>query len=213
MKLRIAIKPVAATAALLLLLCGCTSHSEEGMSLGKSFVKSWGAPDSLAVQVKQVRQALDGHTLDGGFSEAFVDAAKGSKDNAIVLAAKLLVGDADDEIDAAADYVFDSLLDEKLDYRQPLAMLQQFHAAANAIGMPEIGARLDSTLDARAAHLSLSKQMKVYSRATTPERLGAALKAEKAKPNADKKLIEKQAAELKEIYDKKDYATFLKAYQ
>jgi hypothetical protein len=55
--------------------------------------------------------------------------------------------------------------------------------------------------------------MKVYSSATTPEKLGLALKADAQSPNADKALIEQQLSALKSIYNAEDYKKFIDAYK
>ena len=68
-------------------------------------------------------------------------------------------------------------------------------------------------LDSEASSLPLEKQMKVYSSATTPEKLGAALKADSQAPNADQALINRQVEALKGIYSAQDYKKFIDSFK
>ena len=111
------------------------------------------------------------------------------------------------------DNIIDGLAGGTLNYTQANAKVMELAQVCTRLNKEDLNATFGELLDSKAAGLSLEKQMKVYSSATTPEKLGIALKADAQSPNADKALIEQQLSALKSIYNAEDYKKFIDAYK
>lgn len=194
-------------------LTACSSHSDEGAKQGKAFAAAWNEPDSLLAKAKAAAETLDGLTINGGFSESFINAVKASGNADAEMGARLLVDNGEKVADDLADDIVDGLLDGKMTRQAALETVQRIKRAADAIGKKQLADKFCTALDKKAENLSTASQMKVYSAATTPDKLGKALKDEFQKPGADKDKINKQAQELNDIYNESDYATFLKSFK
>lgn len=201
--------------ALLLLalttLAGCTQSKEKGIAMANDFVKAWNAGgDTLSQQIAKINAALDSLTFKSPFVDAFIDEA-GKNDSTLSLAAKVLLKDSTEVADALSDEIIDGLASGTLNYTQANAKVMQLAQVCSKLNKDGLNKAFGSMLDSKAAALSLEKQMKVYSSATTPEKLGKALKVD-ARAGADKALLDSQIKALKSIYSDDDYKKFIDAY-
>lgn len=204
-------------AAFLLLMlatfASCEQGKEKGMAMGAEFAKAWtGDEQLLDQQVQKVTAALDSLTFKGSFVDAFIGEA-GKADSTIALAAKVLVKDGDDVTAELCDEIINGLAQGKLTYTQANARVMQLFEVCGKLKKEDLSKAFGEQLDKQAAGLSLEKQMKVYSSATTPEKLGEALKADSQAPNADKAFINRQIETLKTIYSAEDYKKFIDSYK
>lgn len=199
--------------AVVALLGSCTQSKERGISMAQDFVKAWsGDSTALAKQVESINAAVDSLTFKAPFVDAFI-AEAGKADSTIALAAKVLLNDGKDVAGELCDNIIDGLAGGTLNYTQANAKVMELAQVCTRLNKEDLNATFGELLDSKAAGLSLEKQMKVYSSATTPEKLGLALKADAQSPNADKALIEQQLSALKSIYNAEDYKKFIDAYK
>lgn len=194
-------------------LSGCTESKEKGIAMAQDFVKAWNSDgDSLNIQVEKINSALDSITFKSPFVNAFIEEAT-KADSTMTLAAQVLLNDDNDVTSQLCDEIIDGLASDKLNYTQASAKIIQLAEACSKLKKEDLNKAFGQQLDSKAAALSLDKQMKVYSSATTPEKLGSALKEDASQPNADKGLINSQVEALKNIYNAQDYKKFIDAYQ
>lgn len=199
--------------AVVALLGSCTQSKERGIAMAQDFVKAWsGDSAALAKQVESINAAVDSLTFKAPFVDAFIDEA-GKADSTMALAAKVLLNDGKDVAGELCDNIIDGLAGGTLNYTQANAKVMELAQVCTRLNKEDLNATFGELLDSKAAGLSLEKQMKVYSSATTPEKLGLALKADAQSPNADKALIEQQLSALKSIYNAEDYKKFIDAYK
>lgn len=199
--------------AVVALLGGCTQSKERGIAMAQDFVKAWsGDSAALAKQVESINAAVDSLTFKSPFVDAFI-AEAGKADSTMALAAKVLLNDGKDVAGELCDNIIDGLAGGTLNYTQANAKVMELAQVCTRLNKEDLNATFGELLDSKAAGLSLEKQMKVYSSATTPEKLGLALKADAQSPNADKALIEQQLSALKSIYNAEDYKKFIDAYK
>ena len=199
--------------AVVALLGSCTQSKERGISMAQDFVKAWsGDSTALAKQVESINAAVDSLTFKAPFVDAFI-AEAGKADSTMALAAKVLLNDGKDVAGELCDNIIDGLAGGTLNYTQANAKVMELAQVCTRLNKEDLNATFGELLDSKAAGLSLEKQMKVYSSATTPEKLGLALKADAQSPNADKALIEQQLSALKSIYNAEDYKKFIDAYK
>ena len=195
------------------LLGGCTQSKERGIAMAQDFVKAWsGDSAALAKQVESIKAAVDSLTVKTPFVDAFI-AEAGKADSTMALAAKVLLNDGKDVAGELCDHIIDGLAGGTLNYTQANAKVMELAQVCTRLNKEDLNATFGELLDSKAAGLSLEKQMKVYSSATIPEKLGLALKADAQSPNADKALIEQQLSALKSIYNAEDYKKFIDAYK
>lgn len=194
-------------------LSGCTESKEKGIAMAQDFVKAWNSDgDSLNIQVEKINSALDSITFKSPFVNAFIEEAT-KADSTMTLAAQVLLNDGNDVTSQLCDEIIDGLASDKLNYTQASEKIMKLAEACSKLKKEDLNKAFGQQLDSKAAALSLDKQMKVYSSATTPEKLGSALKEDAGKPNADKGLINSQVEALKNIYNAQDYKKFIDAYQ
>ena len=194
-------------------LSGCTESKEKGIAMAQDFVKAWNSDgDSLNIQVEKINSALDSITFKSPFVNAFIEEAT-KADSTMTLAAQVLLNDGNDVTSQLCDEIIDGLANDKLNYTQASAKIMQLAEACSNLKKEDLNKAFGQQLDSKASALSLDKQMKVYSSATTPEKLGSALKEDANQPNADKDLINSQVEALKNIYNAQDYKKFIDAYQ
>ena len=194
-------------------LSGCTESKEKGIAMAQDFVKAWNSDgDSLNIQVEKINSALDSITFKSPFVNAFIEEAT-KADSTMTLAAQVLLNDGNDVTSQLCDEIIDGLASDKLNYTQASAKIMQLAEVCSKLKKEDLNKAFGQQLDSKAAALSLDKQMKVYSSATTPEKLGSALKEDASQPNADKGLINSQVEALKNIYNAQDYKKFIDAYQ
>lgn len=194
-------------------LSGCTESKEKGIAMAQDFVKAWNSDgDSLNIQVEKINSALDSITFKSPFVNAFIEEAT-KADSTMTLAAQVLLNDGNDVTSQLCDEIIDGLASDKLNYTQASAKIMQLAEACSKLKKEDLNKAFGQQLDNKASALSLDKQMKVYSSATTPEKLGSALKEDASQPNADKGLINSQVEALKNIYNAQDYKKFIDAYQ
>ena len=194
-------------------LSGCTESKEKGIAMAQDFVKAWNSDgDSLNIQVEKINSALDSITFKSPFVNAFIEEAT-KADSTMTLAAQVLLNDGNDVTSQLCDEIIDGLANDKLNYTQASAKIMQLAEACSKLKKEDLNKAFGQQLDSKASALSLDKQMKVYSSATTPEKLGSALKEDASQPNADKGLINSQVEALKNIYNAQDYKKFIDAYQ
>lgn len=194
-------------------LSGCTESKEKGIAMAQDFVKAWNSDgDSLNIQVEKINSALDSITFKSPFVNAFIEEAT-KADSTMTLAAQVLLNDGNDVTSQLCDEIIDGLASDKLNYTQASAKIIQLAEVCSKLKKEDLNKAFGQQLDSKAAALSLDKQMKVYSSATTPEKLGSALKEDASQPNADKGLINSQVEALKNIYNAQDYKKFIDAYQ
>ncbi len=194
-------------------LSGCTESKEKGIAMAQDFVKAWNSDgDSLNIQVEKINSALDSITFKSPFVNAFIEEAT-KADSTMTLAAQVLLNDDNDVTSQLCDEIIDGLANDKLNYTQASAKIMQLAEVCSKLKKEDLNKAFGQQLDSKASALSLDKQMKVYSSATTPEKLGSALKEDASQPNADKGLINSQVEALKNIYNAQDYKKFIDAYQ
>lgn len=194
-------------------LSGCTESKEKGIAMAQDFVKAWNSDDdSLNIQVEKINSALDSITFKSPFVNAFIEEAT-KADSTMTLAAQVLLNDGNDVTSQLCDEIIDGLASDKLNYTQASAKIMQLAEVCSKLKKEDLNKAFGQQLDSKASALSLDKQMKVYSSATTPEKLGSALKEDASQPNADKGLINSQVEALKNIYNAQDYKKFIDAYQ
>ena len=194
-------------------LSGCTESKEKGIAMAQDFVKAWNSDgDSLNIQVEKINSALDSITFKSPFVNAFIEEAT-KVDSPMTLAAQVLLNDGNDVTSQLCDEIIDGLANDKLNYTQASAKIMQLAEVCSKLKKEDLNKAFGQQLDSKASALSLDKQMKVYSSATTPEKLGSALKEDASQPNADKGLINSQVEALKNIYNAQDYKKFIDAYQ
>ncbi len=194
-------------------LASCTESKEKGVAMAKDFVKAWnGDADSLSYHIEKINSALDSLTFKSPFVDAFIEEAAKS-DNTVALAAKVMLKDSDDVTSELCDNIIDGLASDKLNYRDASATIMQLADVCNKLKKEDLYKIFGEKLDSKAEALSLDKQMKVYSSATTPEKLGKAMKTDANAPNANKDLINQQVEALKNIYNDQDYKKFIDAYK
>ena len=194
-------------------LSSCTESKEKGIAMAKDFVKAWNmSSDSLNNQIDDIYDALDSITFKKPFVDAFIGEAS-KADSTIALAAKLLLKDEAAVSNELSDEIINGLADGTLNYKQANEKVIHFAEVCTKLGKDDVNKVFGELLDNAAAGLSLEKQMKVYSSATTPEKLGRALKEDAQAPNANKAMINKQVKALKSIYNAEDYKKFIDAYQ
>ena len=194
-------------------LSGCTESKEKGIAMAQDFVKAWNSDgDSLNIQVEKINSALDSITFKSPFVNAFIEEAT-KVDSTMTLAAQVLLNDGNDVTSQLCDEIIDGLANDKLNYTQASAKIMQLAEVCSKLKKEDLNKAFGQQLDSKASALSLDKQMKVYSSATTPEKLGSALKEDASQPNADKGLINSQVEALKNIYNAQDYKKFIDAYQ
>ena len=194
-------------------LSGCTESKEKGIAMAQDFVKAWNSDgDSLNIQVEKINSALDSITFKSPFVNAFIEEAT-KADSTMTLAAQVLLNDGNDVTSQLCDEIIDGLANDKLNYTQASAKIIQLAEVCSKLKKEDLNKAFGQQLDSKASALSLDKQMKVYSSATTPEKLGSALKEDASQPNADKGLINSQVEALKNIYNAQDYKKFIDAYQ
>ena len=199
--------------AVVLSLGSCTQSKERGIAMAQGFVKAWsGDSATFAKQVESINAAVDSLTFKTPFVSAFIEEA-GKADSTMALAAKVLLNDGNDVASELCDNIIDGLADGTLNYTQANAKVMQLAQVCSRLKKEDLNATFGQLLDTKAAGLTLEKQMKVYSGATTPEKLGRALKADAQSPTADKALIEKQLNALKSIYNAEDYKKFIDSYK
>lgn len=194
-------------------LSGCTESKEKGIAMAQDFVKAWNSDgDSLNIQVEKINSALDSITFKSPFVNAFIEEAT-KADSTMTLAAQVLLNDGNDVTSQLCDEIIDGLASDKLNYTQASAKIIQLAEVCSKLKKEDLNKAFGQQLDSKASALSLDKQMKVYSSATTPEKLGSALKEDASQPNADKGLINSQVEALKNTYNAQDYKKFIDAYQ
>lgn len=194
-------------------LSGCTESKEKGIAMAQDFVKAWNSDgDSLNIQVEKINSALDSITFKSPFVNAFIEEAT-KADSTMTIAAQVLLNDDNDVTSQLCDEIIDGLANDKLNYTQASAKIMQLAEVCSKLKKEDLNKAFGQQLDSKASSLSLDKQMKVYSSATTPEKLGSALKEDASQPNADKGLINSQVEALKNIYNAQDYKKFIDAYQ
>lgn len=199
--------------AVIAMLAGCTQSKEKGTAMAAEFVNAWTSEgDTLSRHIERVNAALDSLTFKGPFVDAFIEEA-GKADSTIALAARVLLVDSAEVTASLCDEIIDGLASGNLNYRQAGARVMQLAQVCNKLGREGLNKAFGEMLDSKAASLSLDKQMKVYSSATTPEKLGKALKADAAAAGADQALINSQVEALKGIYSANDYKKFIDAYK
>jgi hypothetical protein len=177
------------------------------------FVKAWnGDNDSLKMEVENINAVVDSLTFKRPFVNAFIDEASKS-DSTIALAAKVLLKNGDDVSSEMCTEIINGLADGTLNYTQANAKIMQFADVCTKLNKENLNKSFGKMLDEYAAALSIDKQMKVYSAATTPEKLGEAMKEDAKAPNADKALIKRQVEALKSIYNTEDYKKFIDSYK
>lgn len=204
---------VAVMIGVITLLSSCQQGKEKGIAMAADFVKAWNSEgDSLKSQIEKINLSLDSLTFKSPFVDAFIEEA-GKSDSTIALAAKVLLQDGNDISSDLCDEIIDGLADGKLTYTQANAKVMQLAEVCTKLNKEDLNKAFGEMLDKQAAGLSLDKQMKVYGSATTPEKLGKALKADAQAPNADKDLINKQVEALKSIYNAEDYKKFIDSYK
>lgn len=195
------------------LLSGCTQDKEKGIAMAADFVKAWnGDSDSLNSQIQKIKSVLDSLTFKSPFINAFIEETS-KNDSTIAIAAKVLLKDGDEISADVCDEIIDGLDSGTLNYTQAYSKVMQFFEVCGKLNRDDLSKTFSKMLDNQAASLSLDRQMKVYSSATTPEKLGKALKVDAQSPNADKNLINKQIEALKTIYNTDDYNKFIEAYK
>ena len=204
-------------AALLLLviasLSSCTESKEKGVAMAQDFVKAWnGDADSLNYQIEKINTTLDSITFKSPFVDAFIEEAS-KADSTMELAAQVLLKDGNEVASDLCDDIINGLANNDLNYKQASAKIIQLADVCNKLKKEDLNKTFGEMLDSKAEALSLNKQMKVYSSATTPEKLGKALKIDASAPNANKDLINQQVEALKAIYNEQDYKKFIDAYQ
>lgn len=206
------IAPVLMTLALLL-ITSCTGK-EKGIEQAREFVKAWNdtTVGALDKQVATINQVLDSLTFKSPFTDAFIAEVKNVGDSVITLAANVLLKEPDEISQDLSNEIIDGLSEGKLNYTQANAKIIQLFEVCDKLGNKELKDTFGATLDKQVASLSIDKQMKVYSSATTPDKLGKALRADAQTAGADKELINKQVDALKGIYSEEDFKKFNEAY-
>ncbi len=132
----------------------------------------------------------------------------GMPDTAATMGARALLMDKDEFAEAQAQTIIDGLENGSLSYEDATRQMNEVYAIAMRVGREDCAKAFHETLDRLAADLPVERQMQVYCHATTPAALGAALKAEKAKKDADQSLIADQIAAARKIYTGKDLEAF-----
>ena len=202
-------------AAILMLtvLASCTQSKEKGVAMAKDFVKAWNSDgDTLTQEIAKINAALDSLTFKAPFVDAFT-AEAGRADSTVALAARVLLNGGDDVASSLCDAIIDGLASGTLHYTQANAKGMQLAQVCSRLNKEELNKSFGTMLDSKAAALPLDKQMKVYSSATSPEKLGEALRADAQAPGADKALIARQVEALKTIYNSDDYKKFFDSYK
>ena len=196
-------------AALLLLvlaaMTSCEQGKEKGVAMGAEFAKAWTGDD-------KVTAALDSLTFKSAFADAFI-AEAGKSDSTVALAARVLVKDGATVTGDLCSEIIDGLASGSITYTQANARVMQLFEVCGRLKKDDLAQAFGAQLDSEASSLPLEKQMKVYSSATTPEKLGAALKADSQAPNADQALINRQVEALKGIYSAQDYKKFIDSFK
>ena len=204
-------------AALLLLvlaaMTSCEQGKEKGVAMGAEFAKAWTGDDqALDQQVLKVTAALDSLTFKSAFADAFI-AEAGKSDSTVALAARVLVKDGATVTGDLCSEIIDGLASGSITYTQANARVMQLFEVCGRLKKDDLAQAFGAQLDSEASSLPLEKQMKVYSSATAPEKLGAALKADSQAPNADQALINRQVEALKGIYSAQDYKKFIDSFK
>ena len=135
----------------------------------------------------------------------------GMPDTAATMGARALLMDKDEFAEAQAQLIVDGLENGTLSADEATQQMNEVYAIAKRVGRDDCAKAFYEALDQLAADLPVDRQMLVYCHATTPAALGAALKAEKAKKDADQDLIADQIAAARKIYKGKDLEAFDKA--
>lgn len=190
-------------------LASCSSGSDDGTRLGNALVAAWNDSTALDSVLNAITTTRDDLTFTGSFDEALIEAATKSDNVTIEMAAHLLTESDENFAERQAHHIVEALLNGKCDRQTATARLNAGHEAAERLGRAQAGATLDAAIDEQAASLPLNDQMKVYSAATTPANLGAALARE---TDADKEDIEKRIEALRAIYSTEDFNTFITSY-
>ncbi len=190
-------------------LASCSSGSDDGTRLGNALVAAWNDNTALDSVLNAITTTRDDLTFTGSFDEALIEAATKSDNVTIEMAAHLLTESDENFAERQAHHIVEALLNGKCDRQTATARLNAGHEAAERLGRAKAGATLDAAIDEQAASLPINDQMKVYSAATTPANLGAALARE---TDADKEDIEKRIEALRAIYSTEDFNTFITSY-
>lgn len=186
----------------LLLACTPSEVERRGEDIGKRFANAWNADNSRQAVIAEFSQILDSIADDGekdDFKRAFERAVETENDT-IRLAVEAMARPTEKFCSEYATELIDGLLDGKLNAEQANARLNLVLSTAAMVGRDDLAEAFSKDVDNRAAGLSMSKQMKVYAAASSPKALARALKADKAKPGADAKLISEQVETLSDIY-------------
>lgn len=204
-------------------LTGCKSEmAKNAEALAQEFVGAWSSNDTAAVRntVARLNNYCDSVQInDIDFvHETFVNNVRDLLADSlqehmnVLLSAEFLQKGKDDFCLSVAGRIVNNLLTGTYDSDRALKEIRSATDALQMVSDESAKRQFRAAIDHITSRLPVHDQMVVYSRSSSPEKLGRDLRADLNKPGADTALINRQAKELKEIYSESDYSLFWKNF-
>ena len=194
-------------------LQGCDNASaDSGRRMAAQFQQAWADSARLRATLPQVEAALDSAESRADFAQAFADAAAGTGNDTLRLAAMAVVMDASEFAREAAHNVVQPLLDGHSSAAKASRQLRTMGSALAAVGKERYGHGVATAVQQLTDGMDLADQMRVYAAASTPGLLGAAMARERMATHADTAELGRRVAELRKIYSPAQMREFEQNY-
>lgn len=201
--------------ALWLALASCSdAPTQAGLQLAQEFETAWGDTTALQ-QVEQHYHAVNDSLWMPNSSmylkRAFLETT--GKNDSMRAMAQIMVYDIDDYAELQAYRILGEQIDGQLDADKARQLLDLIDWSAQLMHKPDHATAAKEELDREVRRMSVEDQMRIYTAVATPTLLGLELKADRANPDADPKLIDRQVKELQRIYTPEQWQEFQQAFQ
>jgi len=207
--------PVIIMLALTLLLTACDGANRGGKLAGERFVAAWGDTAAMHAVVQRfyaMRDSLSMPWQRKAANRAFAEVLTATGRDSLLQAAHVIALSPTEFAQIKCEPMVTLLMHREFDTDSVTDYLSLLHWLAYTVGNTRHAEVLDSTLDAQVNQLSIYEQMCVYSQATRPAALGAALARDACKPDADQADIQARIDALRGIYNQDEFAVFEQAF-
>jgi len=201
--------------ATLTLLTACGDAEQRGRALAQEMIEVWGDTAAMHANAARFIAMRDSLTLPWqrkAANRGYATLLIGTGRDSLLQAAHAIVLSPTEFAQLKCQPMVDLLMRKQFDTDSVTDYLALMHWLCYTVGHDRHVQVLDSTLDAQVNELSIGEQMNVYSQATWPADLGAALAQDAQQPDADMAEIQARINILRGIYNEEEFATFEQAY-